>query len=317
MKRRQLLAISTAAVAAPAVVRAQRSYPTAPVSVLVGLAPGGSADVTMRFITREASNAFGTQVVVDNRPGGAQTIAPARAARAKPDGYTLLQTTSAFGTVPLLQSVPYNIETDFTFITQYIDILFPNYVLADSPWKTRAELIEFAKANPGKLRWAAATPFSAPHLANAAAFQSLGIESIFFPFKGGSEVVAALLAGHIDLVVSSDFAPLVSAGRVRLLSEIGPSRPPGMENIPCFAELGYPVALRSGFGIVGPAGLPVDVVGAWIDLLTTVGATSEWKAMLATYQALPSTIAGDAFRNRVLGDYRRLREILPGLKIER
>ena len=316
MKRRSLLALP-ALLAAPHVVRAQKSYPNEPISLVVGLAPGGSGDGTMRMVAAKATEELGVQMIVDNRPGGAQTIAPTKVMRSKPDGYTLVQTTtSAFGTVPYFQHVPYKVETDFTYIGQYARLPSPNYVLTESPIQSWAQLIDFAKANPGKLRWAAATPFSAPHLANAAAFQQLGLDTIFVPFKGGAEAVSALLAGQIDLVVSSDYGPFLSAGKVRLLSEIGDDRMPGMENIPTFGELGYPLPVRIIFGIAGPANLPQNVVQTWTNTLRKISASPDWTTLLGRYMALPSLVLGDDFRKQMVDDYQRLGNILPGLKIE-
>ncbi|MBR0648325.1 tripartite tricarboxylate transporter substrate binding protein [Roseomonas terrae] len=317
MFRRLLLSLP-AALAAPRLATAQGAYPDRPITILLGLAPGGSGDATMRHIARAASEELGVPVVVENRPGGAQTIATTRAARSRPDGYTLLQTTIApFGTVPASQPVQYNIETDFTYLGQYTTILHPNYVLTGSPFQNWQQVIDYAKANPGKLRWAAATPLSGPHIANAAAFQHLGLETIFVPFNGGSEAVTALLGGHIDLVVSSDYAPLLAAGQVRLLSEIGADRAPGMEAIPCYGELGYPLPLRSAFGLAGPANLPPAVVEAWSRVLRKIDASPEWKALLQRYMALPSLKLGDEFRTDVITTYQRLGRIVPSLRIER
>jgi tripartite-type tricarboxylate transporter receptor subunit TctC len=316
MKRRTMLA-TAALLAAPSIARANQ-YPNRPVTMLLGLAPGGSGDATMRFVAREASKELGVPVVVENRPGGAQTIATARAARSAPDGYTLVQTTNTpLGTVPHFQSVPYDVEKDFTFVAQYSTILHPNYVLSNSRWQNWAELVTWAKANPGELRWAAATPLSGAHLCNAAAFQHLGIDAIFVPFNGGAEAVTALLGGHIDLAVSSDYAPLLADGRVRLLSEIGATRAPGMEAIPAFGELGYPLDMRIGFGIAGPAGLPPEVTEVWARVLRKIDGMPEWREVMTRLMALPSLVVGNEFRDQMLGSYRRLGQVLPGLKIDR
>ena len=317
MLRRTLLTLP-AALALPGLARAQGTYPSRPVTILLSLAPGGSADGTMRFIAREASKELGVPVVVENRPGGAQTIATTRAARSPADGYTLLHAPgSPFSTVPHLQAVSYDVETEFTYIGQYATLLHPNYVLTGSQWQTWAELVDFAKANPGRLRWASATPMSGPHLANAAAFQHLGIESIFVPFKGGAETVTALLGGHIDMSVSSDYAPLLTAGQVRLLSEIGPRRSPGMEQIPSFGELGYPLPVQIGFGLAGPANLPPEVIETWIRVLRKVDAMPEWHEIMNRYMATRSLVTGDAYREQVIGTYRRVGQIIPSLRIDR
>lgn len=315
---RRLLLTLPAALAAPRFAVAQGAYPNRPVTILLSLAPGGSADGTMRFIAREAAKELGAPVVVENRPGGAQTIATTRAARSPADGYTLLHAPgSPFSTVSHLQTVSYDVETDFTYIAQYATLLHPNYVLTGSQWQSWAELVDFAKANPGKLRWASATPMSGPHLATAAAFQHLGIDSIFVPFKGGAETVTALLGGHIDMAVSSDYAPLLTAGQVRLLSEIGPQRSPGMEQIPSFGELGYPLPVQIGFGLAGPANLPPEIVQTWIRILQKVDAMPEWQELMGRYMATRSLVTGDAYRDQVIGTYRRFGQIIPSLRIDR
>ncbi len=185
MKRRGLLAFS-ACLAAPSIVRAQKPYPNAPVTIVVGLSPGGSVDATIRFMAREASEQFGIQVVVENRPGGAQTIAPARVAHAAKDGYTLIAVTyTPYTTAPFFQTLPYNVDKDFTFIGQYATVLYPNYVMSESPIKTWADALEYAKSKPETLKWASATPLSPQQAANEAAFKMLGLKTIFVPFKGG------------------------------------------------------------------------------------------------------------------------------------
>ncbi len=315
---RRLLLTLPAALAVSRIAVAQGAYPNRPITILLSLAPGGSADGTMRFIAREAAKELGVPVVVENRPGGAQTIATTRAARSPADGYTLLHAPgSPFSTVPHLQTVSYDVETDFTYIAQYATLLHPNYVLTGSQWQSWAELVDFAKANPGKLRWASATPMSGPHLATAAAFQHLGIDSIFVPFKGGAETVTALLGGHIDMAVSSDYAPLLTAGQVRLLSEIGPQRSPGMEQVPSFGELGYPLPVQIGFGLVGPANLPPEIVQTWIRILQKVDAMPEWHELMARYMATRSLVTGVAYRDQVISTYRRFGQIIPSLRIDR
>lgn len=180
-----------------------------------------------------------------------------------------------------------------------------------------AELIAFARDNPGRLRWAAATLLSGLHLCNAAAFQHAGIERIFVPFNGGAEAVTALLGGHIDLAVSLDYAPLVADNCVRLLSEIGADRASGMENIPCFGELGYPLTTRIGFGLVGPAGLPPEVTEIWVRVLRRIDAMPEWQELMRRFMAVRSLVAGDAFREQMLSSYRTLARILASLRIDR
>jgi len=292
MKRRGLLAFS-ACLAAPSIVRAQKPYPNSTITIVVGLAPGGSTDATIRLMAREATEHFGVQVIVENRPGGAQTIAPAR-----------------------VQTVPYNVDKDFTFIGQYATVLYPNYVMSENPMKTWADVLEFAKSKPDTLRWAAATPLSPQQAANEAAFKMMGLKTLFVPFKGGAEALTAMMGGHIDMIVTADFGPMLSAGRVRLLSEQGPTRAPGMENIPCFGELGYPYSVRTGYGLAGPADLPGEVVQAWTQFLQKLSGSAEWKKLLETYNFVPELVLGEKFRAQILDSRDQFGKVLPTLNFK-
>jgi tripartite-type tricarboxylate transporter receptor subunit TctC len=313
MKRRALLAFS-ASLAAPSIVRAQKPYPSSPITIVVGLSPGGSVDATIRFMAREATEQLGVQVIVENRPGGAQSIAPARVARMPNDGHTLVAVTyTPYTTVPFFQTVPYDVEKDFTFIGQYATVLYPNYVMSESPLKTWADVLEFAKSKPDGLRWASATPLSPQQAANEAAFKMLGLKTIFVPYKGGAEALTAMMGGHIDMIVTADYGPMLSAGRVRLLSEQGPTRAPGMENIPCFGDLGYPYTVRTGYGLAGPANLPAEVVQVWTQFLQKLSGSAEWRKLLDTYNFLPELVLGEKFRAQVIESRDQFGKILPTL----
>lgn len=316
MKRRALLAFS-ASLAAPAIVRAQKPYPSGPITIVVGLAAGGSVDATIRFIAREATALLGTQVLVENRPGGAQTIAPARVARMPSDGYTLLAVThTPFTTAPHFQAVPYDVEKDFTFLAQYAVVLYPNYVMTESSLKTWSDVLEFANSRPDTLKWASATPLSPQQAANEAAFKMLGLKTIFVPFKGGAEALTSMMGGHVDMIVTSDFGPMLGAGKVRLLSEQGPNRAPGMANIPCFGELGYPYTVRAGFGLAGPANLPEPVVQTWTQVIQKVAENAEWKKLLETYNFLPEIVWGPKLREQLIEGRTSFGKILPSLNIK-
>ena len=316
MKRRGLLAFS-ACLAAPAIVRAQKPYPNGTITIVVGLSPGGSTDATIRFMAREFTEQFGVQVIVENRPGGAQTIAPARVAHLPADGHTLVAVTyTPYTTVPFFQTVPYDVEKDFTFVAQYATVLYPNYVMSESPLRTWADVIEFAKSKPDTLRWASATPLSPQQAANEAAFKMLGLKTIFVPFKGGAEALTAMMGGHLDMIVTSDFGPMLSSGKVRLLSEQGPTRAPGMENIPCFGELGYPYNLRMGYGLAGPAHLPPDVLAVWTGFLQKLSASASWRKLLDSFNFVPELLIGEQFRRQILASRDEFGRVLPTLNIK-
>jgi tripartite-type tricarboxylate transporter receptor subunit TctC len=247
---------------------AQDKYPSRPITLIVGYAAGGGGEVVARLVSEYAREKRGAVVTVEFRPGAGATIAADQLARAKPDGYTV----STFSGNPLLaaphlQKVPYDTLTSFTYMATFFAISNAAYVRSDSPFKSFADVIAYAKANPGKLRWSTAAVRGTSHLATEAAFRKEGVQTTMVPFTGGSQALAALLGKHIDLSVSSDYGSYLNAGEVRLLAETGSVKVPGMPQVPTYAELGYPVSITTTYGMFGPAGLPVAVVSWWESLI--------------------------------------------------
>jgi tripartite-type tricarboxylate transporter receptor subunit TctC len=251
--------------------QAQGAYPSRPVTYLVGFAAGGAGDMTGRLLSNAAKDRRNAAVGVEFRPGAGATLAAGQMARARPDGYTVgLFTGSAMLTAPNLQRVPYDTLKDFTYICSFVSFPIPVYVKADSPFRTWQDLIAFARANPGRLRWGTAAVRGTAHIATEAAFRKEGLTTTFVPFGGGADAITALLGGHIEASVSSDYGPQLDAGTVRLLAESGPNKIPGFEQLPTFAELGYPIAVPSVYGIMGPAGLPAEVIAFWENLVKEI-----------------------------------------------
>jgi tripartite-type tricarboxylate transporter receptor subunit TctC len=305
MRRRDLI-LSTAALAAPGLAFAQERYPARPVTIMVGFTAGGTGDVVTRFVANAAREKLGQPVVVENRPGAGGTLAAERLARSRPDGLTLaLATSSPFTVEPNTRQVPFDATKDFTYLTQWLVTPHCAYVLANSRFQTWAQLIDWARANPEGLRWGGPGR-GGPFMAAEAAFRSLGIRSIYVPFGGGADAITALLGGQIDMVCSSDYPPLLDAGQVRLLAEIGPTRMPGMEAIPAFGELGYPLAIQIFLGLVGPAGLPAEVIATWEGVMREVMATDAWGQLMGRIRAVSSFLPQAEFQARVLDNHRQI-----------
>jgi tripartite-type tricarboxylate transporter receptor subunit TctC len=261
-------------------------YPSRAVTIVVPWAPGGAADITSRFIGDAARKKFGVPVTVENRPGAGGTFGLGQIARAKPDGYTISEASSSpLAVVPHFQKLPYDAENAFTYLCQYLVIPHPAFVKADSPFKTWGNMIDYARVNPGKLRWATSAARGGPHIATEAALKKEGVKTTYVPFNGGSEAITALLGNHIEMVVVSDYGPFIDAGQIRLLAEIGSNKLPGMTDIPTFKELNYPLALSMFFGLVGPAKLPVEVTATWEKLLQEIIATPAWADLMKTFKA--------------------------------
>ncbi len=246
-------------VAVPAMVAAQpaSTYPDRPVRVVNPSSPGGGADVISRIVMQEVSKSLGQTFIIDNRPGAANIIATEIAAKAPPDGYTLLiAATGTFVTNPLLYAkLPYSIN-DFETISIVADAPFILSVHPSVPARTVKELIGYAKAQDGKLTFASFGRGSSSHLAGEL-FQSVtGTKLVHVPYKGAAPGMADLVAGQITMAFDSGLSsiPHVNAKRIRPLGVAAPQRLPSLPDVPTLAEQGL-VAFDAGtwYGVMAPA----------------------------------------------------------------
>ncbi len=246
-------------VAVPAMVAAQpaSTYPDRPVRVVNPSSPGGGADVISRIVMQEVSKSLGQTFIIDNRPGAANIIATEIAAKAPPDGYTLLiAATGTFVTNPLLYAkLPYSIN-DFETISIVADAPFILSVHPSVPARTVKELIGYAKAQDGKLTFASFGRGSSSHLAGEL-FQSVtGTKLVHVPYKGAAPGMADLVAGQITMAFDSGLSsiPHVNAKRIRPLGVAAPQRLPSLPDVPTLAEQGLG-AFDAGtwYGVMAPA----------------------------------------------------------------
>lgn len=257
------------AAAAPRIsFAANPAYPGKNPTMIVGFSPGGAGDITSRIVANYVKAERGIVVTPDFRPGAGGTIATDQVRRAPADGSVIsLFSVSPLLVAPHLASVPYDASRDFTYIASYTGISVPCFVRSGSPFKTWDELLDYARREPARLRWATAAPRGLAHIATDAAFRSEKVTATFVPFRGGADAVTALLGDHIDMVVSSDFGPHLAAGAVRLLAETSPNPNASPSGIVSFAERGYPIAIPASYGLFGPAGMPEKVVAWWEDAI--------------------------------------------------
>ena len=278
-------------------------YPSRPITIIVPYAPGGGGDTFTRAIAVQAREILGTKILVENRTGGGATIGVGSVARARPDGYTLgFVSSSPVVVVPNFFDVPYDPVTDLTFLSRFVVSPYPVLVRGDSPINSFGALLEYARANPGRLRWSTAGINGAPHIATLAALQEEGITAAFVPMQGSTEVLAGLLGGTIDMGVMSDYAGPLAAGDVRLLAEIGPEPIDGFPGIPTYKELGYPLAPTIFFGLAGPAGLPEEVIRAWESALKTISESESFREIAQRLNGKVTYLDHQHFEELVLRD---------------
>ena len=264
VNRRSIAWLSGALLAALALCGAAQAqdYPVKPVTLIVPWPAGGSSDIAMRAIADAAAKHLGQPIVVDNKAGGSGTIGPATmAAAAKPDGYTIAQMPITVFRLPLMQKTTWDPLKDFTYVVHLTGYTFGVTTSAESPFKTWADVVAYAKQNPGKVTYATPGAGTSLHIGMEQIAAKAGIKLTHVPFKGGAETNAAVLGGHTTLQAdSSGWKPLVEAGRLRLLMIWTANRSKNWPDTPTLRELGYPFVLDSPFVIAGPKGMDPKIV---------------------------------------------------------
>ena len=256
-----ILALIIGLQAIPGFVSAQEKYPTKPINFIIGYPAGGTTDVCARPLVAAAGKILGQPVIVVNKPGGASVVAVATLKNEKPDGYTIGILPSGAVLSQHLRKVPYDSAKDFTPIVQYAVYLYGLVVQTNSPWKTFKEFIEFAKANPGKIRYSTAGPGTPQHLVMERLARKEKIKWTHIPFEGGGPAIANLLGGHVEASSqTTEWKKNVEAGTLRLLAVYGEKRMSDFPNVPTLLELGYNITAPSLICVVGPKGLSPQIV---------------------------------------------------------
>jgi len=263
--RRQFLHLLGAAAALPATASLARAqnYPSRPARIVSGFPPGGISDTYARLIGQWLSEHLSQQFIVENRPGAGSTIAAEAVARSAPDGYTLLLTTSAEAwNATLYSNLNYDVVRDFAPvapISRGAGVLVVNPSL---PVKTAAELLAYAKANPGKITVASAGIGSAPHMFWELFRTRTGVDMVHVPYRGGGPAVADLLGGQVQVYFGTNASTVehIRAGRLRALAVTGATRTPALPEVPTLAEFlpGYEASIY--VGIAAPAGTASEIV---------------------------------------------------------
>ena len=242
-----------------------QQFPSKPITLICPWPPGGSTDVHLRKFAEIAQKHLGQPVVVDNKPGGGGMIGPSTMAKlAKPDGYTLSQLPITAFRLPHQRQVDWDALKDFTYIIGISGYTFGVVVRADSPFKTFNDLIEYARAHPGKLSYGSTGAGTSPHLLMEEVAMKTGVQFLHVPFKGNADSTQALMGGHI--MAQSDatgWGRHVDAGTFRLLVTFGEKRTKW--NAPTAKELGIDIVSYSPYGIVGPRGMDPQITKALHD----------------------------------------------------
>lgn len=258
-----LLGAAVATLGAASSTLAQ-NYPTRPVRVVVPYAAGGNTDIVARLVAQHLSTAWGQQVIVDNRPGGATNIGTEFVARAAPDGYTMLMGGASNAiNMTLFRKLPYDTLKDFQPIvlcTVGANLLTVHPSL---PAKNLRELMALAKSKPGQLNFASSGIGSSNHMAGELFKLMAGINIVHVPYKGNNPALADLVGGHIEMGFAGITAqiPLIDSGKLRPIAVSSKERFPAIPKIPTFNEAGVPgYESSTWFGLLAPAAVPQDIV---------------------------------------------------------
>ena len=311
-------AIAALALLLPATVSAQE-YPTRPVTLIVPWPAGGLNDVVLRVIAEQAAKNLGQPIIIDNRAGGGGSVGPATmAATAKPDGYTFAQMPDATYRVPLMQKSPWDPEKDFTYIIGLYAYAFGLIVPASSPFKTWKEIVEYAKANPGKLTFGTPGAASSLHMGMEKLIRESGVKLTHVPFKGSLEENTAIAGGHVAMGASGSSAkPLADGGKIRFIQMWTKVRTKNLPDIPTLREDGYAFEVESPVGLAGPKGMDPKIVAKIHDAFKKALDTPEAHEVLAKFDMTASYKSSDDYRAYISEAIKSEREILESIGLAR
>ena len=294
MQRRHLLqsaaALAVPALFPPGLANAQgATFPTRPIKLIVAFPAGGPTDITMRSLADNASKILGQTVIVENKPGAGGSL-PAQQLQSSPaDGYTVAQIPLGVFRLGYTTKINWDPVRDIAYVLNVTGYAFGIVVPASSPFKTWADFVAYAKANPGRLTYGSTGTLTSPHLTTELIAQKAGIELQHVPYKGSADLMLAVVSGQLMAAAdSTGFAPQVEAGKLRVLNTWGEKRLEKFPDAPTLKELGYDIVQNSPFGIGAPKGTPSEIVRRLHDAFKKAMEEPSYVAALGRYDMLPN-----------------------------
>jgi tripartite-type tricarboxylate transporter receptor subunit TctC len=283
----RVLLFGTALLAAMA---GAQTYPTKPIRLIVPFPPGAGADVVARTLAQKVTDVLGVQVVVDNRAGGGGTLGAGIAARAAPDGYTLMMgSIASLGTAQgLFKDLPYDPLRDFTPVTLAARSPSGFLITPSLPAKSVKDVIALAKAQPGKFNYSSSGGGSPSHLGMELFKSMAGVSLVHIPYRGPAEALNALVMNEVQVEIQSMLSatPFVQSGRIRLLATTGVKRMAEYPDVPTVAEAAVPgYAVYTWFGVVAPAGVPKPILAQLHTALVQALGTPDMRKQFANQGA--------------------------------
>ena len=323
LPRRRFLRLAAGIAALPALpglARAQSSYPTRTVRVIVPYSPGGPTDVCARLVAQKLSDRLGKQFYVEDVVGAGGNIGTGQAARTAPDGYTILITVNSYVINPTLyEKVPYDALKDFEAVTQIAIFQSAMFVHPSVPARTVAELVALIKANPGKYSFASPGFGTPSHLLGEQFRVAANVDLVHVPFGGSGAVAATVLAGNpsIGFAALSAAVPFIQDGKLRALSVMSKHRSQAMPELPTIAEAGYPDLDGDAWvGVLVPAGTPKDVSARLHEEIVKILDEPDTKERLAALGLEPVGDSPEQFSAQLKVEIEKWTKIIRAAKIK-
>jgi tripartite-type tricarboxylate transporter receptor subunit TctC len=323
MRRREFLGLSAATVVAGISSKASAqpaSWPQRPVKLILPYAPGGASDLIGRPWADKLSQAFGQQFVIENRGGASGIIGTEAVARAAPDGYTFLLTPSAPLTVqPILRKTPYDPLKSFAPVGRVGDLISGFAIHPAVGVKTFKEMIDHAKANPGKLAYGSAGLGTSSHLRIEMLKVKAGIDVLHVPYRGSDDALNDLLANNVQMMNEINPLPHVKAGKLILLDISYPERHPDFPGVPTLWEVGYGDAyVPSWYSIWAPAGTPKEIIDRLNAKMIEIGKSPDMHAKLFAMNVAVPLQTPEEMAQHLVEDSKRCAELirLTNIKVE-
>ncbi|MCX8023119.1 MAG: tripartite tricarboxylate transporter substrate binding protein [Syntrophorhabdaceae bacterium] len=295
----------------------QVNYPTKPINLLIGYAPGGVVDISERFMASKAEKFLGQPIVVTNNGGGGSSVAFGIVAKKPADGYNLVGGASTgLVRIPQFRSVPYTMD-DFVPIMHFATpVLTPIVVKSTSPWKTFKELVEYAKKNPGKITYSTTGVGSPMHIAMEFVAKQEGISWTHIPYPGAVPAFTALLGGHVMVNAGAgESIPYIKDGTVRILANLSENRVKSWPNVPTLRELGYDIYNESVFLFAAPKGTPKPIIDKLDNAFRKAMDDPEFLSVMAKVEFEPSYRNSEDTRKYLEDAYKRIGRLIKELKI--
>lgn len=291
-----------------------------PIKIIVPQAPGGTNDTVARLVGNELAKALKQSVIVENRPGAAGAIGMQQAAESKPDGYTLALASDSAALLDVLQpTLSWKFKRDLVGVAMVGDQPISLAVPADSPFKSLADVVTKARANPGQLAFGTSGVGSSQHLVGEWWANTAGMQLVHIPYKGGGQATRDLIGNQVPMAVLG-LAPMLvqhKNGKVRVLAVTSAQRNIALPDVPTFTEAGFPqIALTQWAGVVAPTGLPDAIAKRLADELSRIVQAPDIQKKLLENGITPQNLSGPAFDKFLKDSVTKWEKLVPTLKIK-